>query len=293
MPHKPCPPCPPPSPPKPLSSALLPLETDWSSNRTCFPEIAGWGSCTTSRNGKPGYTPPTIDIVAGPIQCGVICRTVLLSSKDGATLLADIEANDPRPDDAWDFGTNLLKDNIQRALIFFFDRAANQLTRGTWTGAEVAGHGLTSVGSGASTVTSDTLPPFFKQLFVYDHPIKPELWIGRAIPREWLGAGQRVATVGAPTRGGRVDLMITVASTGTSCAVNVSLPSDFTWPAGGLVVRLRSPGYPVHQITNATLGGKASSPPTLTINSTEESVRIASPPENGLVALQDIVVYFS
>lgn len=272
---KKCPPCPP--PPLPPTT----LGDKKSSNRTCFPEIAGWGTCTTARNGKPGYTPPTIDIVAGSIQCGLVCQEVLLfgGSQDGAELLAEIQANDPRADDKWDFPSNLAKDNVQKALIALFDRAANQLTRGTWTGAEVAGHGLTSIGSGASTITSDSLPGFFKQLFCYDHPITQELWLGRAVPRAWLAQGQRIAVEGAPTRGGRVGLTI-LAETNDSFVANISLPTSFVWPAGGLVLRLRSPSFPSQRIKSATIG---------VVNATEESVRFTNPPTS-LAELQNVQV---
>jgi hypothetical protein len=274
---KKCPPCPPP-PLLPLSTTTLGGEK--GSNFTCFPEIAGWGTCTTARNGKPGYIPPTIDIVAGRIQCQSICREALLfgGSQDGMKLLAEIEANDPRADDAWDFPSNLVKDNVQKALIALFDRAANTLTRGTWTGAEVAGHGLTSVGSGASTITSSTLPGFFKQLFCYDHPITQELWLGRAVPRAWLASGQRIIVEGAPTRGGRIGLMIW-AGINNTFAANISLSRSFTWPVGGLVLRLRSPSFPSLRIKSATTG---------VVNATEESVRFTKPAS--LTELQNVQV---
>jgi hypothetical protein len=142
------------------------------------------------------------------------CHETLRGSAEGEALLAEIVANDKRPDDAWvrketkrteekkrkegmgiatvsirnslvcqdklrslqchniverqlsdflrqltlfvgqGFDINLELDNVRKAQIALYDRAANQLTRGTWTGAEVAGHGLTGVGSGASTITS-------------------------------------------------------------------------------------------------------------------------------------------
>eukprot|EP01052_Picozoa_sp_SAG31_P032453 SAG31_NODE_3561_length_4122_cov_2.472036_2_plen_637_part_00 len=270
---KKCPPC----PPLPPSNSLSQKEK--RSNVTCFPAIAGWGTCTTSRNGKPGYTPPTIDIVAGSLQCSAVCMEVLLGSEDGAALLAEIDANDARVDDRWDFSTNLQIDNVEKALIALFDRAANQLTRGTWTGAEVAGHGLTSVGSGASTVTSDTIPPFFKQIFAYDHPLTNDLWLGRAIPRVWLTPGETLAIEGAPTRGGRVGL--TVVSYTSSFSVNISLPHNFAWPTGGVVLRLRNPSFPTKKITSASLGA---------IDAMEECVRFIEPPAKGTSELQHIVV---
>ena len=117
--------------------------------------------------------------VRAAVRGALRCRATLLGSAEGEALLAEIVASDRRSDDSWDYDSNLEKDNVHRAQIALYDRAANQLTRGTWTGAEVAGHGLSSVGSGASTVTSSTIPGQFKQLIVYDHPTTKELWLGR------------------------------------------------------------------------------------------------------------------
>ena len=261
-----------------IQRSKVPVVSRMGRNETCFPGIAGWGTCTTDRHGKPNYTPPTIDIVAGPLQCQVRCRATLLGSAEGEALLAEIVASDRRSDDSWDYHSNLEKDNVHRAQIALYDRAANQLTRGTWTGAEVAGHGLSSVGSGASTVTSSTIPGQFKQLIVYDHPTTKELWLGRATPRDWLAPGERVALRGAPTRGGRIDLEIRSAASGF--AVNISLPSDFTWPTGGLVLRLRSPSFPGKKLAQATVGGKAVA--AAAINATDETVRFQAPEAGGL-----------
>ena len=60
--------------------------------------------------------------------------------------------------------------------------------------------------------------------------------------------GGQVRLQGAPTRGGRIGLHITGDSVG-HFAVNISLPEDFTWPVGGLVLRLRTPAFPAKKIS--------------------------------------------
>ena len=87
-----------------------------------------------------------------------------------------------------------------------------------------------------------------------------------------------VALRGAPTRGGRIDLEIRSAASGF--AVNISLPSDFTWPTGGLVLRLRSPSFPGKKLAQATVGGKAVA--AAAINATDETVRFQAPEAGGL-----------
>ena len=68
--------------------------------------------------------------------------------------------------------------------------------------------------------------------------------------------------------------------------VNISLPGDFTWPTGGLVLRLRSPSFPGKKLAQATVGGKAVA--AAAINATDETVRFAQAPEAG--GLQSVAV---
>jgi hypothetical protein len=81
--------------------------------------------------------------------------------------------------------------------------------------------------------------------------------------------GGQVRLHGAPTRGGRIGLHITGDSVG-HFAVNISLPEDFTWPVGGLVLRLRTPAFPAKKISSATVGGKAVA--AHAINATDETI---------------------
>jgi hypothetical protein len=49
---------------------------------------------------------------------------------------------------------------------------------------------------------------------------------------------------------------MTIDSTALGHRINVTLPEGFAWPAGGVVVRVRSPAWPQKQIS------KAPSPPS-------------------------------
>jgi hypothetical protein len=113
------------------------------------------------------------------------------------------------------------------------------------------------------------------------------LWLGKAIPRVWLAAGEIVAVEGASARGGRVSLRIEAASE-TSYKVNVTLPSSYaeqSWPTGGIKLRIRSPAFPHKKISAVTVGGKRWS----AFNATAETVEFHEVVAE-LAAMQDIAV---
>ena len=113
------------------------------------------------------------------------------------------------------------------------------------------------------------------------------LWLGKAIPRVWLAAGEVVAVEGASARGGRVSLRIEAASE-SLYKVNVTLPSSYakqSWPSGGIKLRIRSPAFPHKKISTVTVGGKRWGD----FNATRETVEFREAVAE-LAAMQDIVV---
>eukprot|EP01051_Picozoa_sp_SAG22_P005509 SAG22_NODE_329_length_12249_cov_27.341646_4_plen_100_part_00 len=93
----------------------------------------------------------------------------------------------------------------------------------------------------------------------------------------------------ATTQWGRLSYSI-VASQATSGQYNVRIALSERVkagpPAGGLVLRIRSPGYPERQIKTVTMAGKPVA--AARINGTEETVRI--PATVTTTALEQIVV---
>jgi hypothetical protein len=168
----------------------------------------------------------------------------------------------------------LTADHPAAAITTFYVTASRIMTRGTWTGSEIAGSG-SQPGTGVSTVTSSSWATGLTHLFVFDqaerdrYPFYRTLWLGKAIPRAWLAPGETIVIEGAPTRyGGRVSMTIT-AAVADHYSINVSLPAHFTWPEGGLKVRLRAPAFVAgRRISGVTVSGK----PYPNFNGTEETL---------------------
>ena len=105
-------------------------------------------------------------------------------------------------------------------------------------------------------------------MLVFEEPETKTLWLGKAVPRDWLVAGEAPLHVdGATTRYGRVSFSLTVAAAagggGYAVKANVSLPASFAAaaanvkPAGGLRLRIRTPLAHAGKLSAVTVGGKA------------------------------------
>ena len=184
----------------------------------------------------------------------------------------------------WGYGL-LQHDFIEQFLVFTFAVSAHAQTRGTWTASECIGSLDRDTGSasGYAAPSQTVVPTLVKWALLWEDPVAKQLWIGKAIPREWLQAGKSVSLGRSPTRYGRLSFSLEAAA-GTVTA-NVTLPAGFKWPSGGLKLRLRSPAFvDGKRLKAVTVGGKAWS----AFNATEETVAFAGEPAAPL-ALQAIV----
>lgn len=144
------------------------------------------------------------------------------------------------------------------------------------------------------------------------------LWLGKAVPRAWLAAGETAIMVqNATTRYGRVSFSMQASSpSGSSSApsaaagisgasatvatqydvkVGVTVPAGWATkagkPAGGLNIRVRVPLTHAGKMSGVTLGGKA----WAGFDAATEAVVISSDQLTGTLltqGLQDIVVSF-
>jgi hypothetical protein len=87
-------------------------------------------------------------------------------------------------------------------------------------------------------------------MLVFEDINTRELWLGKAIPREWLSSGEKVVVERAPTRYGRISY--TMRALPDSVKVNITLPKDWRSPQA-LLLRLRLPSG--GRFGNITVGG--------------------------------------
>ena len=199
----------------------------------------------------------------------------------------------------------LQHDMTQRFLLHFFTLSAHSYTRGHWTPTGNSNLADRDEPAGTYTTTSvHAVPIYLKWMLVFEEPETRTLWLGKAVPRDWLAAGETPVSVqGATTRYGRVSFTMQATATAAASAttphtvrVNVSVPSSWGGsaarkPAGGLCVRVRAPREHAGKMSGVTVGGQ----PWAGFDAATETVTFSAVQlAGGGVAegLQDMVVSF-
>ena len=100
-------------------------------------------------------------------------------------------------------------------------------------------------------------------MLVFEEPETHTLWLGKAVPRDWLAPGESALLVEqATTRYGRVTFSLAVAELANgnySVYGNITLPAVFAShpPEGGLRLRIRAPLEHAGKLSMVSVGGKA------------------------------------
>jgi hypothetical protein len=128
------------------------------------------------------------------------------------------------------------------------------------------------------------------------------LWLGKALPRQWISPGSPPIRLDrSPSSYGRVSFSIQADGSHRHPTIkaNITLPGTilteyldagsistrtrhhseipgggFSWPPGGIKLRLRSALFPEKKIASVTMGGKT----WVNFNATEETVVIPTAP---------------
>ena len=195
----------------------------------------------------------------------------------------------------WGYGL-LQADLIEPFLLQAYALSAHAYTRGTWVAPESSLLDRDAVNVPFATPAGLTAPLLLKWALVFEHPITHTVWIGRAVPRDWLDSATRAAGVVAaevPTAYGRLGLTITPLRRG-EIRVAVTAPAEWgekmaARPPGGLAIRVRTPGRLT--IASVTVGGAAWS----TFNVTLEAVLFPSTSltPNVIAGLQSVVLRYA
>ena len=104
-------------------------------------------------------------------------------------------------------------------------------------------------------------PTYLKWLLCFEDPQSRTLWLGKALPRDWLVQGEAPLVADSlTTRYGRISFQLQVATSKAgvyTVRANVTLPVSFatSGPAGGLRLRVRAPLEHAGKLSSVTVGG--------------------------------------
>ncbi|MFT4077079.1 MAG: Tat pathway signal protein [Asticcacaulis sp.] len=100
----------------------------------------------------------------------------------------------------------LRSDRIEEYLLFLHSHRYHSHTPGTWVAGEVTG--IDGDLPLYCVPAQLTIPKLVRWMLVFEASDTETLHLGRAIPRDWFTSGQLIEIKGAPTRWGRVDLVM-------------------------------------------------------------------------------------
>jgi hypothetical protein len=198
------------------------------------------------------------DIYAGAAGGGSSCgaqRFLTLGSPGvgGATIATPT---------SYGFAHSLLQHDLcEQFLLHYFAVSAHSYTRGTFTTPESSDMANRDLAPAQYTAAGVMLAPtYLKWMICFEEPQTRTLWLGKAVPRDWLVAGEAPLVANrATTRYGRISLSLEVAAGATyAVKANVTLPPSFVTapPAGGIRLRIRAPLAHAGKLSKVTVGGQ-------------------------------------
>jgi hypothetical protein len=168
---------------------------------------------------------------------------------------------------AYGTGYGLIQhDSIPEALLLTYAVMAHQYTRGTWTAPETRPVFVDNPAAPYCTPAQLVVPLLTKWMLVFEDPMSETMWLGKAMPRNWLEDGKTSSVSSAPTRWGKVGFSIVSHLREGQIAAIVDLPvNGFT---ATTKLRLRTPGQ--RPMKSVLLDGK----PWTQFDSSDETITI-------------------
>jgi hypothetical protein len=135
---------------------------------------------------------------------------------------------------SYGYAQQLLRLNrIDEYLLFLYAHRYHAHTPGSWTAGEVSD--ITGGMPLFCMPAQLTIPLLLRWMLVFEDSTGETLYLGRAIPRAWMGSGQSIGIHDAPTRWGRTSFQLRATNDGAVEGI-VTLP-DREVPATWLSVR--------------------------------------------------------
>ena len=155
----------------------------------------------------------------------------------------------------------LVHDMIERFLLYFFTQSAHLSTRGTFTTPESTTLDRDGYTYAYASAGMGNVPLALKWMLCFEEPQSRTLWLGKALPRDWLVQGEAPLVADSlTTRYGRISFQLEVATSKAgvyTVHANVTLPVSFatSGPGGGIRLRVRAPLEHAGKLSSVTVGG--------------------------------------
>ncbi len=152
---------------------------------------------------------------------------------------------------SYGYALELLRlDRVEEFLLFLYSHRFHDHTPGSWTAGEVSG-----IGGGTAIFcipAQQTIPLLVRWMYALEDSDADRLYLGKGLPREWVGSGNTLSVDRAPTRWGRVSFQMKADTAAKRVTAQVTLAR-----AGApkeLHVKLRLPDQ--YKLGTVTVNGR-------------------------------------
>jgi hypothetical protein len=129
-------------------------------------------------------------------------------------------------------------DFVPEALLLLWSDMAHGYTRGGWTAPETRNIRPEILAAPYATPAQLVVPLMTKWMLLFEDPERDEVWLARAVPRDWLENGKGISVKSAATRFGRVGFEIRSFLNEGRVEAEVEIPKSFR---AALRLKLRLP----------------------------------------------------
>ena len=144
----------------------------------------------------------------------------------------------------------LQKDRVIDFIMMLYSATNHAYTRGFWTAPESTTIDRKHWSIAYCSPSEGIVPLMLKWMFVFEDPITQTIWIGKAIPREFLENGQSIAISNSTVSYGSVTVTYYSKITENKTIHVILEPKLKIFPPNGIKLRVRCPErLPIKEIT--------------------------------------------
>ena len=169
------------------------------------------------------------------------------------------------------FAWGLLQhDRITDFIMMLHSSSNHAYTRGFWTAPESTTIDRTQQSVAYCSPSEGIVPLMFKWMIVFEDPTAQIIWVGKAIPRDFLNNGENVTALNATVSYGSITVVYSSQITDDKMIKVLVAPILEQFPQNGIRLRVRSPGkLPIHKVS---MNGQAYT----NYNATDEYINVPS-----------------
>ena len=149
------------------------------------------------------------------------------------------------------FAWGLLQhDRVTDFIMMLYSASSHAYTRGFWTAPESTSIDRTQTSVAYCSPSEGIVPLMVKWMILFEDPTAQVIWVGKAIPRDYLNNGEIISVLNATVSYGSITVVYSSQVTDNKIIKVLIAPTLQKFPPNGIKLRVRSPGkLPIHKVS--------------------------------------------